>query len=196
MLTINCLWLGQPRGAFENLTTSSRNLFRYRINDFFSHLCIYDEYSVTSTEDCFQLQFKLNNTEICIKMLNKLQKHNQADVCLIAFPITNHHYIELVKSWASDFKKLFSKSPIILAGFATEANFEPALFRRAIIAGNEEITRKVGDEVARDIGAIKYIKCSNKSGKGAKILVDEIALAHLGQLKYKESKNRSQCSFQ
>ena len=197
MVTINCFWLGHsPQNEFKNLLTDSKNLFKYRINDFFKHLCAYDGYKVTNSRDSLQLQLRIDKVDIIIKILNKQQNYETAAVCLIAFPITNNRYVKVVKSWATDFNKICPTSPIILAGFATEANTKPALLRRAIIAGNEEITRDTGNKLAREIGAVKYVECSSITGKGAKILVDEIAFAGLGKLKAEKDNDHSKCAFQ
>ena len=44
------------------------------------------------------------------------------------------------------------------------------------------MTQTMGDKLARDLQAIKYIKFSIKTGRGIKIFVDEVLYAGLGKI--------------
>ena len=44
-------------------------------------------------------------------------------------------------------------------------------------------TTKMGNQLARDIGAVKYIECSAESGRCLKIVLDEIAFTYFAKLK-------------
>ena len=48
----------------------------------------------------------------------------------------------------------------------------------------------MGDQLARDIGAVKYVEYSLKSGREYKILIDEIVFAHFSKLKDQEHRER------
>ena len=198
MVITNCLWLGHATKDATNIRLGGyKKLFKYEIKNFFSHLNLYDDYELHRSGDELKLKLQIDNADITLNIFDVLPQNTNANVCLITFPITNNRCVNQIKQWASDFKKIFPGSPILLAGFATEANYKTALYRRAIIAGNEEVTKEEANRVARDIEAVKYVECSNVTGRGAKILVDEVAYAALGRIMDKEEHHdQSKCDIQ
>jgi len=46
-----------------------------------------------------------------------------------------------------------------------------------------DINQTSGNQLAQEIGAIKYVQLNSKSGRGANILINEIAYAGLGKVK-------------
>ena len=55
--------------------------------------------------------------------------------------------------------------------------------------------REIGDKLARELGAVKYIECSEETGRAAKTLTDEIAFAGIGKMKNDEKRRnkRKRC---
>ena len=53
------------------------------------------------------------------------------------------------------------------------------------------ISRKIGDKLANEIGAVKYIECSDESGRGVKILFDEIAIVGLEQVHIEKQRKKT-----
>ena len=64
----------------------------------------------------------------------------------------------------------------------------------AELKGDELMTRKTGDKLSQEIGASKYIEYSDETGRGAKILIDEIAFAGIGKIKDdKKRREKAKC---
>ena len=64
--------------------------------------------------------------------------------------------------------------------------------REAELEGRRFINRKIGNKLARVIGASKYVECSGKSGQGITILFDEIVYAYFAKLKDEEERRKSE----
>jgi len=63
------------------------------------------------------------------------------------------------------------------------------------IIGMSDGNKAKGDKLVREIGAVKYIEYSSISGRGYKILFDEMYFAYLGKLKDDEkSRKRKRCN--
>ena len=56
----------------------------------------------------------------------------------------------------------------------------------AELARRKLISRKMGDKLAKEIGANKYVECSRESRRGRNILKDEISYAYFAKLKDEE----------
>ena len=89
----------------------------------------------------------------------------------------------LVRLVATNFKNDHPKAAVILACIDAENKFNPRVKRQYELAGMKMLNRNIGNELANEIGAVKYIEYSRKTGRGAKILVDEIIYAGLSKLK-------------
>ena len=77
-----------------------------------------------------------------------------------------------------------STAPIIIVCFDAERKYRPGLMKEAELNGNKMVNQEIGDKLARELGAVKYIECSDETGRGAKILlIDEIAFAGIGKIK-------------
>ena len=88
-----------------------------------------------------------------------------------------------------------STVPIIFVCFDAELKYDPGKMKRAELEGDKLMDREIGDKLARELGAVKYIECSLKTGRGAKILIDEIAFAGIGKMKDDEKRRnkRKRC---
>ena len=62
--------------------------------------------------------------------------------------------------------------------------------RNAENLGEKRFNQEMGNKLAREIGAVKYIECSWQSGRGCKILIDEIVTAYLEKRKTDAIKKR------
>ena len=112
------------------------------------------------------------------------------DVCIVGLPIAYADFIAVVKRQASWCKQQYPEAPIILVGNASLKN-SPPMLKDLELAGQKLFNKEMGDELVRDIGAAKYVEYSSKSGRGLKIVIDEIVFAYFSKLKHKEDRERS-----
>jgi len=101
------------------------------------------------------------------------------DVCLIG-----HGWRPLSKDFCENVKSSLSKCPQkpfpfvpVFIAYNVDEKFNPEILRDAELAGERLMNRKIGNQLANDVGAVKYIEFSAKSGRGVKTMLDEIALA-------------------
>ena len=85
-------------------------------------------------------------------------------------------------SYSSLEERVLRKQPVIIAGCHADLKYNLDELREAELDGKKIFNRKMGNKLANDTGAVKYIEYSTKNGKGLKNLVDEIAYAGLGEL--------------
>ena len=111
------------------------------------------------------------------------------DVCIVGWRIDSTDYSAMVKRRASRCKQQYPDAPIFVIREAS-LKYIPSKLKDLELAGQKVFNRKMGDELARDIGAVKYVEYSSKTGRGFKILLDEIAFAYLSKLKDEEDRER------
>ena len=87
---------------------------------------------------------------------------------------------------------LHTTVPIIIVCSHAECKYEPDEMKKAELEGDEIMDREIGDKLARELGAVKYIEYSLETGRGAKILIDEIAFAGIGKMKDDEKRRNKQ----
>ena len=85
-------------------------------------------------------------------------------------------------SYSSLEERVLRKQPVIIAGCHADLKYNLDELRETELDGRKIFNRKMGNKLANDTGAVKYIEYSTKNGKGLKNLVDEIAYAGLGEL--------------
>ena len=113
----------------------------------------------------------------------------RCDVCIVGRWIGYADIIAEVKQQASRCKQHHPKAPVIVVGDASFKTSPPAL-KHFELAGHKAFIRKMGDELARDIGAVKYVKYSIESGRSLKIVIDEIVRAYFSKLQDEKDRER------
>ena len=124
-----------------------------------------------------------------VKIIMSAEKMKHCDVCIVGWLTDWTDYIAEVKHQASRCKQQYPEAPIIVVGDAKLKNHPPRL-KDLELAGKKVFNRKMGDEFVWDIGAVKYVKYSSKTGSGYKILIDEIVFAYCSKLKDEEDRER------
>ena len=115
---------------------------------------------------------------------------NHCDVCIVGwFVSVAGHNIDEIKRQVSKCKQYHAEAPIIVVEDATMKNSSQHL-KLIERAGQKAMNRKIGDELVRDIGAVKYVEYSRKSGRGLKIIIDEIVFAYFSKQKVEEDRER------
>jgi len=136
-------------------------------------------------EITFDFQVNQRNVKITITINNE----QNFDVCLVAYSINYLKYVDIVKRAVSDCKQRNPTAPIIVAGEVWSKN-NPRSVKKAELVGWKSINKTMGYKLAKEVGAVKYIKLSLESGRGYKIMLDEIYFAYLGKLKDDENRRK------
>ena len=119
-----------------------------------------------------------------LKETVSLKWRNDLDVCVIdQFVSPSRDFIKLAKDRVSTYRKACPTSPIILVGNHDRWKGELERMKKAELKGDKLMNRKIGNQLANEIGAVKYLEYSRENGRGVETLFDEIALAHLERLK-------------
>ena len=124
-----------------------------------------------------------------VRILKTSEYRSDVDVCilngwLLGFPLS----LDDIKRRVSYCQDAHPTAPIIIFGHWGHSKHDIALQGHYESTQNRPINRKSGDEFAREVGAVKYVECSHKTGRGYKILFDEIAFAYFSKLKDEEEK--------
>ena len=112
---------------------------------------------------------------------------DHTNVHLISWGIHETNFIDRINRAASEYKSERPTVPIIVAGDNRFKNYAEAM-GEAELEGRKFINQKMGDKLAREVGANKYVEFSMESGRGFKILFDEIAYAYFAKLKDEEER--------
>ena len=117
-----------------------------------------------------------------MKIISSRGQIKHCDVCIVQSWKHSATIISEVKQKLLKCKQQYPGAPIILVA-DTRLTIDPCTLKDAELAGREMFTRKMGNQLARDIGAVKYIECSTESGRCLKIVLDEIAFTYFAKLK-------------
>ena len=124
-----------------------------------------------------------------VRIITSREPMSHCDVCIVGSSIASADFNAEVKRRASLCKEQYLEAPIIVFGDASFKNYPPRL-KRLELAGQKVFNRKMCDELVRDIGAVKYVEYSRKSGRGLKILIDEVVFVYFCKLKDEEDRER------
>lgn len=122
----------------------------------------------------------------------------QTDVFLIAFSIVNPASYENVKQkWHPEIKHHCPNVPIVLCGTKLDLRDDKATIDRLAEKRMAPINHEQGQQMAKDVGAVKYIECSALTQKGLKDLFDEAcrAVLHPPVQAVKKKKGGGGCSM-
>ena len=83
---------------------------------------------------------------------------------------------------------------MILFGYdASDKKRYPKETRKSLLNYYDLIDQAKGDEIATKLGAVKFVECDKETGRGAKVLMDEIAYAGLGKVLERNERSKSSC---
>ena len=147
----------------------------------------YKEYDLTRLSDgdiCVDLT--VGNQNVRLRITRHYSKEMRLHVCLIGYPMNlSDDFIDDVKVYLPLCKVGVPGSPIIIACYS-EKKFHSDLERDANVKGKVLMNRNIGEKLATEVGAVKYVEFLFENGRGAKILVDEIVYAGLNKIKEKK----------
>ena len=105
-------------------------------------------------------------------------------VCLISWWTTSSKYFrDKMQVLASLCDCGYPTIPIIIVGFDAGVRSRLKALQQMKMEGVKPLNRETGNQLAREIGAVKYVEISLKNGRGIKLLLNEIAYAGLGKIK-------------
>ena len=159
------------------------------------HLSNFNEYKCTRHDDDLIMEFKIGGENIRIKLTYDLKEN--IDVYVIGWPMDrSNNCSDYCCGPARVVREHYSSAPIIIVCFCAEQKYLPGEIKKAELNGDKMSNKKIGDKLARELGAVKYIECSNETGRGAKILIDEIAFAGIRKIKDNEKRrNKRKCNI-
>ena len=134
------------------------------------------------------IDFTIDGENVRIITSGGRMKHY--DVCIVGWLIDSADYSTMVKQQSSWCKQHHPEAPIIVVGDAALKNY-PLELKDLELAGQNVFNRKMGDKLVRDVGATKYVEYSSKSGRGYKVVIDEIVFAYFSNLKDEEDRERT-----
>jgi len=100
------------------------------------------------------------------------------DIFLVCFNVTNHTSFTNVKAkWYPEIKHHMPSTPFILVGTKSDLRTDPDTITRLAERGLASVERKVAEDLALELGAVKYLECSALTQVGLKSVFDEAVKA-------------------
>ena len=158
------------------------------------HLSNFDGYKCTRYDGGLILEFNIGDENIRINFTNDFEENIHVGV-LECSMVRSKLFSDVCREHARSFFSLHPTVPIIIACSHAEWKYDPGKMKEAELNGDEMMDREIGDKLSRELGAVKYIEYSNETGRGTKILIDEIAFAGIGKMKDNEKRRnkRKRC---
>ena len=159
------------------------------------HLSNFDEYKCTKLEDDLIVELKIDGESIRINLTDG--RMDAIHVCLIGCQMDSSNKFNYdAKLPVQYYKEHFPTASIFIVCYDIEWKYLPDKLKRAELEGDNLMSREIGDKLAREIGAVKYIEYSNEIGRGVKILIDEIAFTGISKIKHdKKQREKSICNL-
>jgi len=113
----------------------------------------------------------------------------QTDVFLICFSIVNPSSFENVRAkWYPEVSHHCPNTPIILVGTKLDLREDPETLSKLEAKKQAPITYEQAMQMAKEVGAVKYMECSALTQKGLKAVFDEAIRAVISPPETKKTK--------
>ncbi|KAL1276505.1 hypothetical protein QQF64_036128 [Cirrhinus molitorella] len=100
--------------------------------------------------------------------------YHETDVFLIVFSLVNPESFESVREkWHLDVRRFCSDTPIILVGTKLDLRDDKDTIEKLKEKEQTPITYRQGLDMAKEIGAVKYLECSALTQIGLKTMFEE-----------------------
>ncbi|KAL1412492.1 Rho GTPase protein rac1 [Vanrija albida] len=103
----------------------------------------------------------------------------QTDVFLVCFSVISPPSFENIKTWIPEIRHHAPGVPIILVGTKLDLREDPQTIQRLRERRFSPITYSMGLQLAKEVGAVRYVESSSKTQKGLKNVFDEAIRAVL-----------------
>jgi len=112
----------------------------------------------------------------------------QTDVFLVCFSIISQSSFENVRNkWVPEVQHHCPRQPMILVGCKSDLRHDEETIEQLRRKGKSFVTEEAGEELAKTIGARKYIECSALTQENLKQVFDDAIRAALTPRKKKRS---------
>ncbi len=96
----------------------------------------------------------------------------------MCFSVINQaSYDNAESKWSPEIRKHSAHTPVILCGTKIDMRKDSRTLQSLQAKGASPISKEQGEQLAKRIGAIKYVECSAKTREGLKEVFDEAILA-------------------
>ena len=100
----------------------------------------------------------------------------QTDVFLVCFSVVSPSSFENVKEkWVPEITHHCPRTPFLLVGTQIDLRDDAATVEKLAENNQEPLSLDMGDSLAREVRAVKYVECSARSQKGLKNVFDEVS---------------------
>ena len=104
----------------------------------------------------------------------------QTDVFLVCFSVVSPSSFENVKEkWVPEITHHCQKTPFLLVGTKIDLRDDAATVEKLAENNQEPLSLDMGDSLAREVRAVKYVECSALTMEGLNNVFDEAVLAAL-----------------
>ena len=154
----------------------------------------FDGYKCTKHDGGLIVEFKIGGENIRINLKRAFEENIHVGV-IGWIMYRSKEFSFLCREDARSFFSEHPTVPIINVCPDAEKKYRSGEMKEAELEGDEMLDREIGDKLARELGAVKYIEYSFETGRGVKILFDEIAFAGIGKMKDDEKRHnkRKRC---
>ncbi|KAF0987775.1 hypothetical protein HZS_2774 [Henneguya salminicola] len=194
MQTIKCVVIGD--GAVGKTCL----LISYTTNKFPSEYVptVFDNYAVTViiSQEPYTLGLFDTAGQEDYDRLRPLS-YPQTDVFLVCFSTVSPSSLENVKEkvcvkWMPEVTQHCAKTPVLIVGTQIDLRDNPSIIEKLAKNKQKPSTPEMGEKLARDVKAVKYVECSALTQKGLKNVFDEAILA---ALQSSEPEKKKKCSI-
>ncbi len=99
----------------------------------------------------------------------------QTDVFLVCFSVTSPTSFENVREkWFPEVRHHCPATSCILVGTMIDLRDDPSVVEKLARNHQRVITTDMGEQLARELGAVKYVECSALTQRGLKNVFDEV----------------------
>lgn len=104
----------------------------------------------------------------------------QTDVFLVCFSVVSPASFENVKEkWFPEVRHHCPGVPCIIVGTQVDLREDPTTLDKLAKTRQRAITTEMGERLAKELGAVKYLECSALTQRGLKNVFDEAIIAAL-----------------
>ena len=115
----------------------------------------------------------------------------QSDVFLVCFSVVSPaSFVNVKEKWIPDIQHHNPNTPILLVGTQTDLRKDAEILEKLSKNKQNPLTPELGERLAGEVRAVKYVECSALTQRGLKNVFDEAILA---SLQPQESKQESGC---
>ena len=117
----------------------------------------------------------------------------QTDVFLVCFSVVSPSSYKHIKvKWVPEITHHCPKTPFLLVGTKIDLRDDAGTIEKLSKNKQKPITQDMGEKLAKELKAVKYVECSALTRKGLKNVFDEAIMA---ALEPSETKKRKRCSI-